>query len=85
MRITTKGQVTIPIEIREELGLLPETGVTFQVEGNTVRIVKIPDDGGRLRVARVVANARGRAGAGLSTDPAHLRRGLDRFAAHRGR
>lgn len=25
MRITTKGQVTIPQEIREELGLLPNT------------------------------------------------------------
>jgi AbrB family looped-hinge helix DNA binding protein len=31
MRITTKGQVTIPQEIREELGLLPNTEVTFEI------------------------------------------------------
>ena len=30
MRITTKGQVTIPQAIREELGLLPGTEVTFE-------------------------------------------------------
>lgn len=40
MRITSKGQVTIPIEIRERLGLLPNTEVRFEVEGNTVRIVR---------------------------------------------
>src|SRR5207253_3900786 len=40
MRITTKGQVTIPIEIREKLGLLPATEVEFQVVGNAVRITK---------------------------------------------
>lgn len=32
MRITSKGQVTIPQEIREELGLLPNTEVEFSVE-----------------------------------------------------
>src|SRR5437764_944968 len=40
MRITAKGQVTIPIEIREKLGLLPATEVEFQVVGNAVRITK---------------------------------------------
>lgn len=33
MRITSKGQVTIPQAIREELGLLPNTEVEFAVEG----------------------------------------------------
>ena len=32
MRITSKGQVTIPQEIRERLGLLPNTEVEFAVE-----------------------------------------------------
>ena len=32
MRITTKGQVTIPQEIREKLGLHPNTEVEFTVE-----------------------------------------------------
>lgn len=33
MRITSKGQVTIPQQIREKLGLHPETEVEFTVEG----------------------------------------------------
>jgi len=31
MRITSKGQVTIPVEIREQLGLTPNTEVEFEV------------------------------------------------------
>jgi len=38
MRITSKGQVTIPIEIREKMGLLPNTEVEFQIKGNFVRL-----------------------------------------------
>ena len=33
MRITSKGQVTIPQEIREKLGLHPNTEVEFSIEG----------------------------------------------------
>lgn len=33
MRITSKGQVTIPQDIRERLGLLPNTEVEFAVRG----------------------------------------------------
>lgn len=40
MRITSKGQVTIPLEVRERFGLLPNSEVEFVVEGNTVRLVK---------------------------------------------
>ena len=40
MRITSKGQVTIPIEVREKMGLLPNTEVEFQIQGNTVRMKK---------------------------------------------
>ena len=40
MRITSKGQVTIPQGIRERTGLLPNTEVEFLVEGTDVRIVK---------------------------------------------
>lgn len=37
MRITSKGQVTIPGEVRAELGLLPQTEVEFEVrEGEAV-------------------------------------------------
>ena len=38
MRITSKGQITIPSEIREQLGLRPNSEVVLEVEGNTVRI-----------------------------------------------
>ena len=33
MRITTKGQVTIPAAIREKVGLLPHTEVEFAEDG----------------------------------------------------
>ena len=40
VRITAKGQVTIPQEIREKAGLLPATEVEFVLEEDGVRIVK---------------------------------------------
>lgn len=65
MRVTTKGQVTIPQEIREKFGLLPGTDVEFQVDGNTVRIV--PSVRGS-RGERIVEHLRGRATVSMSTD-----------------
>jgi len=49
MRVTTKGQVTIPIDIREQLGLLPWTEVEFDVVGDSVRIRKAAKSRGRGR------------------------------------
>jgi len=49
VRITSKGQVTIPQAIRERLGLLPETEVEFAVEGNAVRIIKSVEPDKRSR------------------------------------
>ncbi len=66
MRITSKGQVTIPIEIREQLGLLPNTEVTFEVDGDTVRITKTQTRQGRGR--SIVAQLRGRGTVRLTTD-----------------
>ena len=40
MRITSKGQVTIPVEIREQLGLTPNTEVEFEVIGDAVYLKK---------------------------------------------
>jgi len=55
MRITSKGQVTIPQEIREELGLHPNTEVEFTVEDG--RAVLSPKQGaltrGQLLVQRL--------------------------------
>lgn len=38
MRITSRGQVTIPIEIREKLGLLPDCEIVFEVGRDSVWI-----------------------------------------------
>jgi AbrB family looped-hinge helix DNA binding protein len=40
MRITTKGQVTVPQEIRDELGLHPNTEVTFDIVDGEARLRK---------------------------------------------
>ena len=40
MRVTTKGQVTIPQNIREKLGIFPETEVDFVEEKGRVYLVK---------------------------------------------
>jgi AbrB family looped-hinge helix DNA binding protein len=49
MRITTKGQVTIPRALREELGLLPHTEVEFVRDGDSVTIVKAHNNKGKTR------------------------------------
>jgi AbrB family looped-hinge helix DNA binding protein len=43
-KITTRGQVSIPSQIREQLGLRPETVVEWVVEGSTLRVIPIPAD-----------------------------------------
>jgi AbrB family looped-hinge helix DNA binding protein len=40
VRITSKGQVTIPQAIREQAGLLPNTEVDFIWDGEFVYLVK---------------------------------------------
>lgn len=66
MKITSKGQVTIPQEIREKTGLLPDTEVEFVVRGNIVQIVKAKPSSSRG--ANVVRAIRGRATTRMSTD-----------------
>jgi AbrB family looped-hinge helix DNA binding protein len=68
MRITSKGQVTIPVEIRERLGLLPNSEVEFVVEGNAVRIRKARGRRIRGRGRSIVEHLRGKATSGMSTD-----------------
>lgn len=67
MRITSKGQVTIPIEIRQALGLLPYTEVEFELIDGWAKLRK-KDSAQRARGRRIVAALRGRADGGLSTD-----------------
>jgi AbrB family looped-hinge helix DNA binding protein len=68
MRITSKGQVTIPVEIRERLGLLPNSEVEFAVEGNAVRIRRARGRHQRRRGRSIVTHLRGKATSGMTTD-----------------
>lgn len=65
MKITTKGQVTIPQEIRERLGLLPQTEVEFEVRGDVVVVAKART--GR-RGRRIIESMRGRGDIAKTTD-----------------
>lgn len=58
MRVTSKGQVTIPQAIRERTGLLPNTDVEFVVDDGGVRIVKAAPSGRPSRGARAVRRLR---------------------------
>jgi len=65
MRITSKGQVTIPQEIRRKAGLLPGVEIDFTIEGNNVCVVKVkPGDRGR----RLVEAMRGKGSVRMTTD-----------------
>jgi AbrB family looped-hinge helix DNA binding protein len=66
MKVSTKGQVTIPIEIREKLGIQPGAEVEFIIEGNTVRMVRTEPALERGR--RIVERLRGSATGGMTTD-----------------
>lgn len=61
MRITTKGQVTIPQHIREKLGITPATEIDFVEEKGKVYIIKRPGpkkSSHRFRKLRGVATVR---------------------------
>jgi len=65
MRVTTKGQVTIPRNIRELLGITSETEIDFQEEGGKFYIVKTDKPSsitGKFKKLRGIATAK------LSTD-----------------
>ena len=66
MRVTSKGQVTIPQAFRERLGLLPETEVEFELAGKAVLLRKAKAQSARGR--RLVARMRGAASSRMTTD-----------------
>jgi bifunctional DNA-binding transcriptional regulator/antitoxin component of YhaV-PrlF toxin-antitoxin module len=66
MRITAKGQVTIPIAMREKLGLLTDVEVEFVLDRDSVRIKKAR--GKKTRGQMLVERMRGSAGPGMTTD-----------------
>ena len=63
MRVTQKGQVTIPVEVRRALGIRAGSDVQFQIEENGARLVV-----DQQRAAREIARMRGAGSGELSTD-----------------
>jgi AbrB family looped-hinge helix DNA binding protein len=69
MRITSKGQVTIPIAIREKAGLMPNTEVDFDFDGKFVRLRPARKKKGLSRGQRLIEHMRGHRGdVPLTTD-----------------
>jgi len=64
MRVTTKGQVTIPRDVREALGISPETEIDFAEDSGRFYIVKTD----RLKVTGKFRKFRGIASEKMSTD-----------------
>jgi AbrB family looped-hinge helix DNA binding protein len=65
-RVTTKGQITIPLEIRDHLGIQPGSVVDFEIQGDAVLVRKRRDGTGRGRA--LVSRMRGAATTPLTTD-----------------
>ena len=69
MRITAKGQVTIPQDVRERAGLMPGTDVEFEIRAGVVQLVKsTPKPGRQTRGERLVEGLRARGDFKMSTD-----------------
>jgi len=85
MQITSKGQVTIPQEIRNRLGLLPHTKVEFELAGDHARIRKARRSSGEsVRGRLALEMLRGTADTRMSTDEIlALTRGARRTAPRR--
>jgi AbrB family looped-hinge helix DNA binding protein len=68
MRITSKGQVTIPVEIRQQAGLLPGTEVTFSYEQGVVRLTSAGAGKAAGRSRGLVERLRGSATVRITAD-----------------
>ena len=69
MRVTEKGQVTIPKRIRERLGIGPGSEVEFVEESDTVRLERKAEDKSAKELAfdRAIERFRGTGRSGLDT------------------
>ena len=66
MKVTTKGQVTIPQAVREQLGIVPGVEVEFKVEGNVAKLIPVRNP--RRRGRKIVEHLRGRGTVTMTTD-----------------
>jgi AbrB family looped-hinge helix DNA binding protein len=67
MKLTSKGQVTIPHPLREKFGLLPATEVAFEEADGGV-LIKPAGASRRREAERWLRKARGSATAQLTSD-----------------
>jgi AbrB family looped-hinge helix DNA binding protein len=68
VRITAKGQVTIPQDVREQAGLMPGTDVAFEIEAGVVRLVKTTGGARQTRGQRLVESLRAQGDFKMTTD-----------------
>lgn len=66
MRVTDKGQITLPKELRDQLGIGPGTEVEVIRRNDTLVVRKAADRTGRG--AKLADRLRGRGDIALSTD-----------------
>ncbi len=66
MKITSKGQITIPLELREQFGFLPNTEVEFVPAKTGIMLIKPKAPSGKGR--RLIKHLQGRGDGRLSTD-----------------
>ncbi len=64
MRVTSKGQVTIPLEVRRKLGIEAGSEVEFELDERGARLVRTQGDRG----AAIARRMRGRGTVAMSTD-----------------
>jgi antitoxin PrlF len=64
MRVTSKGQVTIPLAVRRRLGIGPGSEVEFELDERGARLVRAHTTKGKAIARRM----RGRATIAMSTD-----------------
>lgn len=65
MRVTSKGQVTIPQKVRQHLGITPGSEVDFQLDDHGARLIRVVSDGEGKNLA---ASMRGQATVAMSTE-----------------
>jgi AbrB family looped-hinge helix DNA binding protein len=64
MRVTSKGQVTIPLAVRQRLGIKPGSEVEFELDERGARLVRARTGRGTAIVQRM----RGRGTVAMTTE-----------------
>jgi AbrB family looped-hinge helix DNA binding protein len=66
MKLRAKGQLTLPLEVRQHLGLHEGDEVEFEIHDNVVHLTRARAS--RSHGRRVASGLRGRGSSGMSTE-----------------